>query len=584
MPAFPNGSTWPITSYELVVDTFTPYRANISPEALVDAMRRRGTLPRYPQQEHIESATDAHGWAGFGPDDAPEVCGSMFMLMRRSFVKRLPKNTIKEMVEERCDEKRSDMGLPPGTRLPAAIRREITDEITEEVARETMPNLRNIGVCIDTATMRFFVLANGSGAEGIANEVVGLVADAAGVPPRERPRAVQMGRRAQTIAAYTHSGLPDGLNRLFMADLLGHMNANDYLTVEGVRGFAVAPGDKVVMSTEGNQRVSATGETETERLLDARIDDDDAAVTRMVVEITDEVGSWSFTINDDAHLLRVVMPPVTYDKNEEADRRSNIMLRVDMCWRAVEMQQALIHAFLVTQVRRMVTDEPQVFPIRHDLGHASARWSAVGEEQPAADARQGTMFPPVRPETRVATGDDLPPEWVAPEPAPPTLPEEPPVDRDDPPREDLAPMECANGSEVAVPQLSEEDVETLRNGRFVGAAALWLKAQRERTGQTLADACRSLAAVVDDQAAALAIAVGADHAHTPDLDAPAPESAETIEQALGVIQRHVKPGGNPVSALTTHMRMGWKRAGALCDYLRRCGLIEPWPTRKAVAE
>lgn len=531
MPAFPNGSTWPITSYELVVDTFTPYRANVSPEALVDAMRRRGVLPRYPQQEHIESATDAHGWAGFGPDDAPEVCGSMFMLVRRSFVKRLPKNTIKEMVEERCDEKRSDMGLPPATRLPASIRREITDEITEEVARETMPNLRNIGVCIDTATMRFFVLANGSGAEGVANEVVGLVADAAGVPPRERPRAVQMGRRAQTIAAYTHSGLPDGLNRLFMADLLGHMNANDYLTVEGLRGFAVAPGDKVVMSTEGKQRVSASGETETERLLDARIDDDDAVVTRMVVEITDEVGSWSFTIDDDAHLLRVVMPPVIYDRNEEADRRSNIMLRVDMCWRAVEMQQALIHAFLVTQVRPMVTDEPQVFPIRHDLGSASARWTAVGEDLPAADARQGTMFPPTKPAVEIVPDEDMPPEWVAPESDPPTLPEEPPVDRDDPPREDLAPMEC---------DVQTEDVDGAPPASTANA--------------------------------------------TPDTDAPAPESAETIEQALGIIERHVKPGGNPVSALTTHMRMGWKRAGALCDYLRDYGFIQPWPTRKAIAE
>lgn len=59
---------------------------------------------------------------------------------------------------------------------------------------------------------------------------------------------------------------------------------------------------------------------------------------------------------------------------------------------------------------------------------------------------------------------------------------------------------------AALPILTAAEVESLRCGRFVGGAASWIKARREETGESLAVACRSLAAVVD----AAARAPGAD--------------------------------------------------------------------------
>jgi hypothetical protein len=504
-----------------------------------------------------------------------------------------------------------ERGLESHDRVPASVKREFKHQITSELMRETMPTLRNVVVCIDTEAMRFMVLAAGKGASGIKLRVERLLAMAAGINPDDPdanlPHAAPLGRMAQTAAAFPYASFPDGVDASFMPDLLQHMAENEELHVEGIMPFWVSRGDKVTLGTSDRGRLSASGDEEASRVLDERIDDDGVFVKKIAMEVGDEHGSWSFMMDNDAQIHRVSMPDMS-DESGQDSAESDVALRADSCWRAVEIQQAIIHAYLSTVVRGLLSETPQLFPLGDET--VSVRWSRPGEPVPSQGSEEfmgpGELFrhanfvgvKTVRDEAKDesrAAEDRAPPSdpahhWRARfgELAARTL-------------HDIA-KNMEDSDLDAVLSLARES--TLRRSQVLAFGAdegdlgfLLVQLLEEAGVEFFPDAVHE---VPPDE---VTLSEPVDRDNPPqELLAPAPDDSETrsesndvahggtprrpewatqedVDRCMDVLERHLKPGRSPASTLTTHLTMGYQKAGAMCDYLRACGIIGEWGKR-----
>lgn len=381
MPAFPSGPSWPIVSYRFDINDAT---ASGSPADFRDALQRARRLPPCPELKHMEMAeTECHGWGGFGDADDALFVEPYVVLLRRSFIKRIPSTTLRAMVDAECRRWREERGVE---RVPAAIKKEKKEQVQESLLRATIPSVRQIGVFIDQKASRFYVLANGSGIDGIEKQVRLLLQDAYG--GRVTVRAV--GFAAEVGAMFPSQSLPASLSRDFMRYLTSKWTQT--LRVGDVSPFTIELPEQIDMAVEGHGRMSASGENEAERLLEERGGEDDTVIRRATFNVRDDLGEWTFKVGGDGTLLRATMPR----SGETSEVASEAFVRAALCVRAQQMLEALVHAFVVEEVEPQM-DRLAQYPlfVSNIAGLAAhVEWTQAVEQVEGEEAAKPVRPPP----------------------------------------------------------------------------------------------------------------------------------------------------------------------------------------------
>ena len=412
MPNFPTATTWPITAYEYDVDDAQgkPSRITPTPEDWRSAYAASGVLPTVPDENTRYHGGEAFGWGGF-TDNEPLILEPYLVLMRRSFVKRIPASTLKAAVEQqgqRWIEARRDEGSDVN-RVPKGVRVEIRERLVESMLKQAIPTIKNVIVIVDTNARRAYVLARGKhGEHGIATNLRRLIEKAHGGAGVVRVTVNEIDLKHYMVWAHEATPLPADVAREFMHDLAHHARCSHTLRIDDAQfpSVMLELGGRIEMvSGDDRETLRASGVRETERLLSERIEGEDdeeldtlteradAELTRLQFVAHDELGTWSFVIGRNADIQRAEMPRLGLDVSD--GQEGSVWARVAMVARAVTIMQGIVHAFTVGRLADIVKHAPQqpLFESRVTRGAcAPATWLTVSE-RPAVKVREDEAKP-----------------------------------------------------------------------------------------------------------------------------------------------------------------------------------------------
>lgn len=373
MPMFPAGHSWPIAAYRFHVTD--PTRSG-SPEDFRTAVQSMRRLPPCPDLSHMETLdAEQHGWGGFGDDDEILVLEPYVVLVRRSFIKRIPPTTLRAMVDAESKKWRDERDVQ---RVPAAIKREIKERVQTKLMEATIPSVRQIALFIDQRASRFYVLAHGGGLDGIETQVRYLLDRAYG--GRAEVRLITFQNAIHEM--FPSDAAPASLSRDFMRYVTSKWGQT--LHIGNVSPLFVELPESVDMALGASGRMSVTGEDETERLLEERGNDEETLIRRAAFNVRDDAGEWTLKVGSDGTLLRATMPSPGVAEDDEGE----VFIRVASCVRAQEMLETLIHAFVIEEVEPQMDARAQRPLFIGAIGGLAAdvRWAQLpdGDEQPAA--------------------------------------------------------------------------------------------------------------------------------------------------------------------------------------------------------
>lgn len=387
MPSFPHGSSWPIAAY-----TFSIEGAQLrtgSPADIRRAYDGSKRLPRVPTVEHWNSTMrEHHGWGGFSVDDRDDevvLSEPLVILSYRSFIKRVPSSTLREMVDERCRAWMRERGVQ---RAPTAVRKEIRESVEDSLITDVPPTIRNIGVIIDLERQMFLILANGKGASGISVSVSRFLRD---VYDCGRVDIARVDAMFDLNSVFPGVPFPQDTDAMFMRYILTHALNSDTLVMEGLPPFRLSLGESAeVVNGLTHGAVKVRGLHESIDLMESQVRDDDEdeapphAVRRVMLDLHDELGEWSFLIGPTGQLLRAQMPGLASCASIVDDMHARSL----MCFRAVDMMRAITHAFALGHLTQALDTQPQR-PLFHALNRlheaVPATWTHIPATAPEDD-------------------------------------------------------------------------------------------------------------------------------------------------------------------------------------------------------
>jgi hypothetical protein len=388
MPRFPDSSSWPIDLILFEADGAPP--APPTPEQWIDVLQAE-LLPRTDEPGVLtDSATERHGWGGFGSANQIVRIDGLLFLTRRSFVRRVPPGTLREYVEKRAEAWCHDAGV---VKCPKKVRADIKDQVTYELTRRAIPSIRDVAVVIDTENQRAYILARSS--SGKRSGIFSALRLASNAVYKEIGVKVSSEHRTlgdRLLEQYGTQRLPGALDQDFMRDLIGHGRESHTLVIGAKVGAGrpervgsikdvpdlearVASGDVQLLRVElggriqasaGTEVVTARGEHETERMADMRVlgDEDSEEDMHLKVQVRtvqvlvwDALGKWSFVLAPDATITRCDQPKASSEAVDDA--LGTMWLRAQLTRRATEIVDQLVHAYVVTRLKAMIDAEPQ---------------------------------------------------------------------------------------------------------------------------------------------------------------------------------------------------------------------------------